>query len=118
MEVHIFGSSKSQDTKKALRFFKERGMRPHFVDLSKGKTAPGELQRFVARAGAAGLIDTAGKAYLDSGLAYMRLTDDDLLARALENPKLLKQPLVRSGNLVAVGWDEAFWREALKKETN
>lgn len=111
MNVVIFGTQKSRDTKKALRFFKERGVKPQFVDLSAGKTAPGELKRFVQKVGVSGLVEKGGKAYEDAGLEYLKLSDDALLERLLETPTLLKQPLVRSGNAAEVGWDEALWRE-------
>lgn len=111
VNVQIFGTQKSQATKKALRFFKERGVKPQFVDLSAKKTAPGELKCFVQQVGLSGLIDKGGRAYEASGLEYHRLSDDALLERLLETPALLRQPLVRSGNTVSVGWDEALWRE-------
>ena len=111
MNVQIFGTQKSRETKKALRFFRERGVKPQFVDLSAGKTAPGELRRFVQKVGLPGLTETGGKAYEASGLEYLRLSDDALLERLLETPALLKQPLIRSGATVAVGWDEALWRD-------
>ena len=116
MNVQIFGTQKSQDTKKALRFFKERGVKPQFVDLGAGKSAPGELKRFVQQAGLDGLIDKGAKAYEGSGLEYLRLTDDALLERLLANPALLNLPLLRSGNAVRVGWDEAFWLERYAAE--
>ncbi len=111
MNVQIFGTQKSKDTKKALRFFKERGIKPQFVDLSSGKTAPGELKRFVQKVGLDALTEKDSKAYGDSGLEYLRLSDDDFLERLLETPALLKQPLLRSGNTVEIGWNEALWRE-------
>ncbi len=111
MNIQIFGTQKSKDTKKALRFFKERGLKPQFVDLGTGKTAPGELKRFVQKVGLDGLTEKNSKAYEDSGLGYLRLSDDDFLARLLETPALLKQPLLRSGKTVEVGWDEPLWRE-------
>lgn len=111
MNVQIFGTQKSQATKKALRFFKERGVKPQFIDLSAQKTAPGELRRFVQKVGMDGLIDRGGKAYEASGLEYLKLSDDALLERLLATPALLKQPLVRSGGTVAVGWDEALWKD-------
>ena len=116
MNVQIFGTQRSQDTKKALRFFKERGIKPHFVDLGAGKTAPGELRRFVQGVGVDGLTEKGGKAYEASGLAYLKLSDDALLERLLATPALLKQPLVRSGDALKVGWDEAFWRERYAAE--
>ena len=111
MNVQIFGTQKSRDTKKALRFFKERGVKPQFVDLSGGKTAPGELKRFVQKVGLSGLIEKGGKAYEASGLEYLKLSDDALLERLLETPALLKQPLIRSGATATVGWDEALWKD-------
>ena len=111
MNVQIFGTQKSRDTKKALRFFKERGIKPQFVDLSAGKTAPGELKRFVQRVGVDGLIEKDSRVYGDSGLAYLRLSDDELLTRLLAAPALLKQPLLRSGNAAEIGWNEPLWRE-------
>lgn len=111
MNVQIIGTQKSQATKKALRFFKERGIKPQFVDLSARKTAPGELGRFVQKLGVGGLIDTGGKAYEASGLEYLRLSDAELTQRLLDTPALLKQPLIRSDQTVVVGWDETFWKD-------
>lgn len=111
MNIHIFGTQKSKDTKKALRFFKERGIKPQFVDLSTGKTAPGELKRFVQKVGVGGLLEKESKAFEDSGLEYLKLSDEMLLERLLETPALLKQPLIRSERTTEVGWDETLWRE-------
>ena len=105
MDVQIFGTQKSQDTKKALRFFKERGVKPQFVDLGAGKTAPGELKRFVQQAGLDGLIDKGAKAYEASGLEYLRLTDDALLERLLDNPALLRLPPRRDSPFLGGGAD-------------
>lgn len=116
MNVQIFGTQRSQDTKKALRFFKERGLSPQFVDLGAKKTAPGELKRFAERFGARALIDTQSRAYERSGLEYLRLDDAALLERLLAEPTLLVQPLVRSGSHATLGWREPYWREVLAAE--
>ncbi len=110
MNVKIFGTQKSQDTKKALRFFKERGVKPQFIDLSTGKTSPGELKRFVQKVGLTELLETRSKAYEDAGLEFLRLSDEQLLERMLATPSLIRQPLLRSGNVLEVGWDEARWK--------
>lgn len=111
--IMIFGTNKSNETRKAQRFFKERGLEPHFVDLKKKKTkpSPGELKRFIQKFGLNALVDTDAKEYEESGLAYMRMGDDALLERIIDEPKLMVQPLVRSGNAMTVGWDEDYWRE-------
>lgn len=110
MNVQVFGTKKSQDTKKALRFFQERGLKPQFVDLQGREIAVGELNRFVQKAGLNALIDTRGKAYKDAGLEYLRVSDEQMIQKLIENPKLMVQPLLRSGKTLSVGWDEALWR--------
>ena len=116
MNVQIFGTKKSQDTKKALRFFKERGVKPQFVDLKEREIAPGELKRFVQKEGLNALIDTGGKTYKESGLEYMRVGDEAMLDKLTRDPSLMVQPLVRSGSVLTVGWDEAVWREVYEAQ--
>ncbi len=111
MNVQVFGTQKSRDTEKALRFFKERGIKPQFVDLGAGKTAPGELARFVHKVGLSELLETQSRAYDDAGLKFLRLSDTQLLERMLATPALIRQPLLRSGSVLEVGWDEARWKE-------
>ena len=110
MNVQIFGTNKSQDTKKALRFFKERGLKPQFVDLKERAMAPGELGRFVQKFGLNAVVDTKGKAYERSGLEYLRVGDEEMTQKLMDDPALMVQPLLRSGNTLTVGWDEEAWR--------
>ena len=107
--VQVFGRKDSRDTQKALRFFKERRVPVHFVDVAMRPPAPGELRRFAQRLGVAALLDTDGRRYRDLGLAYLRSTDDELLDRLLADPGLLRLPLVRSGNAFTAGPAEPTW---------
>lgn len=111
MTVQIFGTNKSKDTQKAVRFCKERRIELQFVDLRKRDIAPGELKRFVQKFGLDAVIDKDGKAYEKAGLAYMRVPDEQMLDKLINDPKLLQQPLIRAGNVLQIGWDEAFWRD-------
>jgi arsenate reductase-like glutaredoxin family protein len=70
MEVQVFGIKKSADTRKALRFFAERRIRAHFVDLDERPAAPGELNRFAQRFGIDALIDRDSKPYVEFGLKH------------------------------------------------
>lgn len=85
------------------------------VDLAKRPPAPAELKRFAARHGARSLLDDGGKAYREAGLGYMAMGEDEIIARCLADPRLLRLPLVRYGNDVTVGVDEAAWREWHKR---
>ena len=108
--VQVFGREDSQPTRAALRFFKERRVTVHFVDLRRKPIAPGELQRFVARLGAAALADTSGRTWQEAGLGYLRMDDAELAARLLGDMRLLRLPLVRHGNDVTAGPADATWK--------
>ncbi len=110
MEVQIFGLKKSADTRKALRFFAERRIRTHFVDLRKRAMAPGELRRFAQRFGVSALVDREAPRFANLGLRVARLSDDHLLAKLASEPLILRMPLVRSGQRLAVGPAEDQWR--------
>ena len=108
--VQIFGVRNSNATRAAERFFKERRVTVHFVDLKQRPMAAGEIRRFVERFGLEGLLDTEGKAYVDGGLKYLKMTEAEMLARIAREPALLRLPLVRAGNLLSVGADENGWK--------
>jgi arsenate reductase len=110
LSVQIFGHDRDQGTRAAVRFFKERRVQIHQVDLTRKPIARGELRRFVDRLGARALLDDGSKAYRDGGLGYMRLDDAEIVERLLATPALLRLPLVRYGNEVAAGRDEAAWK--------
>src|SRR5580765_522855 len=111
--VQIFGLDRDQGTRAAVRFFKERRIQIHQVELTRKPIARGELRRFVERLGARALLDESSKAYRDGGLAYMRLDDAEVVERLLATPALLRVPLVRFENDVAAGRDEAAWKRLL-----
>ena len=110
LSVQIFGVRGSQATRAAERFFKERRIPIHFVDLQQKPMSPGEIRRFIERFTLAGLMDTAGKAYVDAGLKYIRTSDSELLAKIEKEPKLLRLPLIRAGNRISAGHDEDAWK--------
>lgn len=76
--------------------------------------APTELRRFSSRLTVRALLDERARAYSELGLAYMRLSDEEVLERVLGNQALLRLPLVRSGTDVSVGYDETAWKSWLK----
>jgi arsenate reductase len=108
--VQIFGLENDQATRAALRFFKERRVDIHLVDLRRKPIAVGELRRFVQRLGAAALVDADGRVYREQGLAYLRMDEPELVERLLADPRLLKLPLVRFGEAVSAGRAEATWK--------
>ncbi len=110
MAVQIFGTKKCRDTQKALRFFKERRVPIHFVDLDQRAASPGELRRFTQKFGTERLLDRDGKRFRDRGLHVAHLTDDRVVALLEEDPLLLRTPLVRSGARLSIGNAPEDWK--------
>jgi arsenate reductase-like glutaredoxin family protein len=110
MEVQIFGVKKSAETRHALRFFAERRIRAHFVDLTVRSAAPGELRRFVQRFGVERLIDRESRRFRELGLHAARHSEERWLDWLVEEPLLLRMPLVRNGQQLTVGACEDDWR--------
>jgi len=111
MEVQVFGTKSCAETRKALRFFKERRIRTHFVDLKERAASAGELKRFAQKFGADALLDRNGRGFRDRGLHAAHISEARILPLLEDDSSLLVTPLLRSGNLLAVGWNEAQWRE-------
>jgi len=110
VEVQIFGVRKSADTRAALRFFAERRIKTHFVDLNERAAALGELRRFVQKFGLQALIDRDAKRFSELGLKSALLSEDRWLEKLTLEPLLLRMPLVRHQQQLTVGPAEETWR--------
>jgi arsenate reductase-like glutaredoxin family protein len=113
--IQVFGLENSNATRGALRFFRERRIVVHYVDLRKKPIAAGELRRFVDRLGAAALLDTESRAYRDGGLAYLTTDNAGLTRRLLADVHLIRLPLVRYGDDVTAGKAEDTWKAWLAR---
>lgn len=109
--VQIFGTKSCAETRKAERFFKERRIDVHFVDLKRRAASEGELRRFAQRFGVDALIDRDAKRFRNKGLHRAHYGQKRWLEILSEEPGVLVTPLVRRGNELGVGWDEDLWRE-------
>ena len=108
MNIQIFGKNKCFDTKKAQRYFKERGVKFQAIDLLKYGISRGELTSVKNAVGLEALLDPkAADAALVTYLAY----DEDKREKLLEDPKLLRTPIVRNGKQATVGYCPEVWAE-------
>ena len=107
MIIQIFGTPKCKETRKAERFFKERRVRIQMIDLREKGLSPGEWRAITAIIPPEDLIDTEGKRYGDRNLAYMKF---DIEEELLDDPLLLKTPIVRYGRRVTVGYQPDLWK--------
>ena len=113
--IQVFGMDDSSATRSTLRFFRERRIVVHYVDLRKKPIARGELQRFVDRLGAAALIDETSKPYREQGLGYLSMDASGTVSRLIADPRLLRVPLVRYGEQVTAGKADETWKAWLAK---
>src|SRR5687767_9267513 len=110
LSIQIFGTRKSSDTRKAQRFFSERRVPVHFVDLMERAASLGELRRFAQKFGVRALIDAESKRFRELGLGAAMLSDDRWLDTLVDEPLVLRMPLVRHGNDLTIGLAEEVWR--------
>ena len=115
MEVQIFGTRKSSDTRKALRFFAERRVKTHMVDLQERAASLGELRRFAQKFGAQALLDRESKRFAELGLRTALYGDERWLQILAEEPLMLRAPLVRWQNRLTIGDGEAEWKKWIEE---
>lgn len=108
--VQIFGTKKCADSRKAERFFKERGVVFQAVDLAQKGMSPGELRAVAARAGGMEqLIDRDGKRYVNKGLKYAAPTGPRIEKLLADDPLLLRTPIVRCSAGATIGLAVETW---------
>jgi arsenate reductase-like glutaredoxin family protein len=108
--LQIFGTKKCSDSRKTERFFKERGVPFQAIDLGQKGMSPGELRAVAARVGGfEQLIDRAGRRYVDKGLKYSAPTGPRIEAMLIDDPLLLKTPIVRRGADATLGFAPDVW---------
>lgn len=115
MNIQIFGTKKCNDTKKAQRFFKERGIKFQFVDLKQRNISPGELRSIKqALGGMEQLIDWNSKD--KDALARYKYMENQREETLLDNPQILDTPIVRNGQKVTIGHGETTWKSWIEEE--
>lgn len=111
MNIQIFGTKKSFDSKKAERYFKERGIKYQFIDMKAKGMSKGEFQSvYQAVGGYENMLDSDCK---DKDLLALitYISEQDKIEKILENQKVLKMPVVRNGKQATVGYQPDIWKK-------
>ena len=111
MNIQIFGTKKCNETKKAERFFKERGIKYQFVDMKKKGMSKDEFNSVAqANGGLDHMINWEGK---DQNLLALikYIANEDKLEKVLENPQVIKTPVVRNGKQSTLGYQPDIWKK-------
>ena len=112
MDIIVIGTKKCADTRKAERFFKERGLRPHVRDVRQKPLTPGEIRKVSSQVGGVdALIDRTGKEFEKQNLRYVSVDWVDALQRW---PGITRTPIVRCGPRATVGYSPEVWTQWLK----
>lgn len=107
MNIQIFGTLRCQETRKAQRYFKERGIPFQFINLAEKGLSKGELKKVQTAIGIDNLIDREGKEYSKRNLKYLSHSVEEEL---LNHPLLFKTPIVRNGSKATVGYSPDVWK--------
>ncbi len=110
MNIQIFGTKKSADTRKAERFFKERGIRFQSVDLKEKGLSKGEFQSVMQAVGGLDVMIDLDCKDKDLLALITYTADVDKMRKVLENQTVLRQPIVRNGRQATVGYAPEIWR--------
>ncbi len=110
MNIQIYGRSKCFETRKAERYFKERGIKVQSIDIDRYGLSKGELANVKAAVGIDNLIDVEGKEYERLNLKYISTgeTKEELL---FNHPKLFVTPIVRNGRRATIGYKPEVWKD-------
>lgn len=108
MNIQIIGTKKCKETQKAERYFKERRIPFHFRDLAEKGLAKGELENISQVIPLDDLIDRESKRFKDRGMQFMVFNVEEEL---LNDPLLLKTPVLRNERLVTIGYKPDVWKE-------
>lgn len=110
MNIQIFGTKKCFDTKKAQRYFKERGIRFQFIDLSEKELSKGEFRSIRQAVGGIEVMINENCKDQDALALVRYIADDEKEEKILANQQVLKTPIVRNGKQAAVGYQPDIWK--------
>lgn len=110
MNIQIFGYKKCFDTKKAQRFFKERGIKIQFIDLKEKEMSKGELTSVMRGVGGIDNLLNPNAKDTDALDLVSYISENSKFDKLLENQQILKTPVVRNGKLATVGYKPDTWK--------
>ena len=110
MNIQIFGTKKRADTRKAERFFKERGIKFQSIDLKQKGFSKKELTSILQAVGGMDQLLDENTKDQDTYVLIKYLTDQDKFEKVQEHPRVVKQPVVRNGQQATVGYQPDVWK--------
>ena len=110
MNIQIYSRSKCFDSKKAERWFKERRIKFQLIDLDSKGLSPRELDSVIAAVGLENIIDEKSKSPEAAAMKYLS-SREQKIDKLLDDPRLIKSPIVRNGRQATVGYCPDIWEK-------
>jgi arsenate reductase-like glutaredoxin family protein len=111
--IQIFGKKKSSETRKAVRFCKERSIEYQFIDITEKEISPGELSHILQSVEAHELVDDQGTFYKKNGYEYLEY---DPVEEIIEHPQLMRVPILRNRKRAHVGFDAGVFEKMIDED--
>ena len=111
MNIQIFGTKKSADTRKAERFFKERRINYHFIDMKEKGMSKGEFTSVAQAVGGIDNLINENCKDKDTVALIQHMSGEDRLEKILENQQIIKTPVVRNGKTATLGYCPEAWKD-------
>lgn len=110
MNIQIFGTKKKFDSKKAERYFKERGIKYQFIDMKEKGMSKGEFQSVCQSLG--GYEKLIDREHKDKDLLVLLtyLAEEDRSDKLFENQQIIRIPIVRNGKQATIGYQPEVWK--------
>lgn len=110
MNIQVFGTKKCNETKKAQRYFKERGIKFQFIDISEKEISKGEFRSVCNAVGGIGNMINEACKDRDALALVQYISDDQKEEKLLENQQVIRTPIVRNGKQATVGYAPEIWK--------
>lgn len=111
MNIQIFGTNKCFDTKKAMRYFKERNIKYQFIDMKEKGMSKGEFRSVKQAIGSLEKMLNPKCKDQDTFALIQHIAAEDKEEKVLENQQVLKTPIVRNGKQATIGYTPDSWKE-------
>lgn len=110
MNIQIFGTSKCFETKKAQRYFKERGVKCQMIDLKEKGFSMGELNAVLRAVGGLEQLINPNCKDQEALALITYINPEAKIDKLFENQQVITTPVVRNGGKVTVGFKPEVWK--------
>lgn len=110
MNIQVFGTKKCNETKKAQRFFKERGLKFQFIDMSEKELSKGEFRSVCQAVGGVESMINENCKDKDALALVQYIAAEEKEEKLFSNQQVIRTPVVRNGKQATIGYQPDVWK--------